>query len=50
MLFAPCEFNGWKDTPVQIVNVSIPLSRQDGDAIVVPFSILNLNPNFLLKK
>jgi len=50
MRFALCGFYVWKDFFVQIANVSIPLSRRDGDAIVVPFSTLNLNPSFPLKK
>jgi hypothetical protein len=50
MRFALWGFYVWKYFFVQIANVSIPLSRRDGDAIAAPFSTLNLNPNFPLKK
>jgi hypothetical protein len=50
MRFALCRVNSWKDFFVQIVNVSIPSSRQDGDAIAVPVSTSNLNPSFPFKK
>jgi hypothetical protein len=46
MPFALCGFKSMKDFIVQIENVSIPYSREDGDAMAVPFSTSNLDPNF----
>jgi hypothetical protein len=50
MPFALCGFKSWKYFFVQISTVSMPFSHQDGDAIGIPFSISNLNPNFPLEK
>jgi len=50
MVFAPWGFGQWKDFFVQIATVSIPFSRPDGDAIVVPFLTSNSNPSFPSRK
>jgi len=50
MPLALCGVKSWKDFFVQISAVSMRFSHQDGDAIGVPFSISNLNPNFPLEK
>jgi hypothetical protein len=50
MHFALCVFNKWRNSFVQTVNGSFPFTHQDGDAIAVPFSTSNLNPDFPSKK
>jgi hypothetical protein len=52
MLYALCSMRVyvWKVFFVQIVAVSIPFNRPDGDAIAVPFSTSNLNPSSRFKR